>query len=108
MNESPPSDPPPAEAPPASSVRPTAPRTPARASTATPTGADPGTARAQMEDFSTAFTRIRSELTKVIIGQTEVIDEILIALFAGGHVLIEGVPGTGKPRWSKPWGSRST
>ncbi|MGH7786793.1 MAG: AAA family ATPase [Candidatus Binatia bacterium] len=33
---------------------------------------------------------------KVIVGQADVVEEILIALFAGGHVLIEGVPGTGK------------
>jgi MoxR-like ATPase len=57
---------------------------------------DPGAARAQVEDFCDAFARIRAELGKVIIGQGEVIEEILIALFAGGHVLIEGVPGTGK------------
>ena len=39
---------------------------------------------------------LRAELGKVIVGQSDVVEEILIALFAGGHVLIEGVPGTGK------------
>jgi MoxR-like ATPase len=51
---------------------------------------------AQVEDFRATFARIRAELGKVIVGQSEVIEEILVALFAGGHVLIEGVPGTGK------------
>lgn len=40
--------------------------------------------------------RMRTEIGKAIIGQQNVIDEVLIALTAGGHVLIEGVPGLGK------------
>ncbi|HHJ18469.1 MAG TPA: MoxR family ATPase [Gammaproteobacteria bacterium] len=40
--------------------------------------------------------RMRAEISKAIIGQHTVIDEVLIALIAGGHVLIEGVPGLGK------------
>jgi len=98
MNDSPPSDPPPSDppAPPAVPVRPAAPRAMARSGVSAPAVSGPATARARMEDFCAAFARIRAELTKVIIGQTEVIDEILVALFAGGHVLIEGVPGTGK------------
>ncbi len=39
---------------------------------------------------------IREEVGKAFIGQAEVLDQILIALLAGGHVLIEGVPGLGK------------
>ncbi len=39
---------------------------------------------------------IRSELTKVIVGQEEVLDLLLIALFARGHVILEGVPGLAK------------
>jgi MoxR-like ATPase len=39
---------------------------------------------------------IRSEIAKAVIGQPQVIDEVLVALLAGGHVLIEGVPGLGK------------
>lgn len=39
---------------------------------------------------------LRAEVSKAVIGQSEVIDQVLIALFAGGHVLIEGVPGLGK------------
>lgn len=40
--------------------------------------------------------RMREEIGKAIIGQKNVIEEVLIALLAGGHVLIEGVPGLGK------------
>src|ERR1700761_5901707 len=42
------------------------------------------------------LARVREEIGKVIIGQREVIDGVLICLVAGGHVLLEGVPGLGK------------
>jgi MoxR-like ATPase len=57
---------------------------------------DAASAQARVADFRDVFTRLRAELSKVIVGQTEVLEEILVTLFAGGHVLIEGVPGTGK------------
>ncbi len=41
-------------------------------------------------------SRILTELRKVIVGQDEVVDQVLIALFTGGHVLITGVPGLAK------------
>lgn len=40
--------------------------------------------------------QIVAEIQKVIIGQSEIIDELLIALFGGGHVLVTGVPGLAK------------
>ena len=40
--------------------------------------------------------RIRDELAKAVVGQTETIDLMLTALFAGGHILLEGPPGTAK------------
>ena len=43
-----------------------------------------------------AYRRLREELHKVIIGQDDVIEQLLIALFAGGHCIIEGVPGLAK------------
>ena len=43
-----------------------------------------------------AYSVIRSELAKIIVGQEEVIDLALIALFARGHVILEGVPGLAK------------
>lgn len=39
---------------------------------------------------------LRDEISKVIIGQKDVVDELLITLFAGGHALLEGVPGLAK------------
>src|ERR1700739_3800274 len=47
-------------------------------------------------DFPRTFRRIQSEIHKVIVGHEQAIEELLIALFAGGHVLIEGFPGSGK------------
>lgn len=43
-----------------------------------------------------AYNKIRDELSKVIIGQDSVIEQILIAVFAKGHALLEGVPGLAK------------
>ena len=42
------------------------------------------------------ITRIQEELAKVIIGKKDVTDKMLMALFAGGHILLEDVPGVGK------------
>jgi MoxR-like ATPase len=42
------------------------------------------------------LNRVREEIGKVIVGQQDVIDGVLICLLAGGHVLLEGVPGLGK------------
>jgi len=47
-------------------------------------------------NFQQTVHRIESELAKAIVGHEELVQNILIAFFAGGHVLIEGVPGTGK------------
>ncbi len=49
-----------------------------------------------VEQLLAGRTRIAAELSKVIIGQKEVIEELLIALFAGGHCLITGAPGLAK------------
>ncbi|MFM7230467.1 MAG: AAA family ATPase [bacterium] len=43
-----------------------------------------------------AYERIRTELRKAIVGQDDVIEQLLTALFAGGHVLLVGVPGLAK------------
>ncbi len=56
-------------------------------------------AAATMEDvqsFTTAYKTLRSEIAKVIVGQDQVIDELLTALFACGHFLLVGVPGLAK------------
>ena len=47
-------------------------------------------------EFVTAHRTLRSEVQKIIVGHDDVIDHVLIGLFAGGHILIEGVPGLGE------------
>ncbi|MBI3417947.1 MAG: AAA family ATPase [Verrucomicrobia bacterium] len=49
-----------------------------------------------VEQIGAASQRIHAELDKVIIGQKQVIEELLVALFAGGHCLITGAPGLAK------------
>ena len=50
----------------------------------------------QIQQFRQAYAAVRAEIGKVIVGQEAVVEGTLIALFAGGHVLLEGVPGLGK------------
>ena len=50
----------------------------------------------QLDDFRRDFQQLKSEIAKVIVGQQEILDDMLISLIAGGHVLLEGVPGLGK------------
>ena len=42
------------------------------------------------------LTRLSQTLEKIVVGQTHLVQQLLIALLSGGHVIIEGVPGTGK------------
>ncbi|HEX5222180.1 MAG TPA: MoxR family ATPase [Verrucomicrobiae bacterium] len=49
-----------------------------------------------VEQIKAGRTRIQSELSKVIVGQKDVIEQLLISLFAGGHCLITGAPGLAK------------
>src|SRR3989441_7585689 len=49
-----------------------------------------------VERLSAGRTQIEAELAKVIVGQHEVIEQLLLALFAGGHCLITGAPGLAK------------
>src|SRR5438093_2165844 len=52
--------------------------------------------KGQLEQFRADFRRLRLEIGKVIVGQDEIVEGTLTALIAGGHVLLEGVPGLGK------------
>src|SRR6059036_2506886 len=51
---------------------------------------------ARVQEFVTSFNALRSEVEKVIVGHREIITHVLFGMFAGGHVLLEGVPGLGK------------
>ena len=55
-----------------------------------------GAARAMVESFQTVMRDIRTEVGKVIVGQQDVVDQLLITLLVGGHCLITGMPGTAK------------
>src|SRR5688572_33079349 len=51
---------------------------------------------AEIEDFAVKRDNMLDEIRKVIVGQDQVIEEVLIALFARGHCLLVGVPGLAK------------
>ncbi len=52
----------------------------------------------KVQKFNAAVTRAKTELRRDLVGQDEVVDNVLIAIIAGGNVLLEGVPGVGKTR----------
>ncbi len=56
----------------------------------------PADARERAELFRDRYGTVRAEVSKVIVGQDDVVDTVLRAFFAGGNVLLEGVPGLGK------------
>ena len=50
----------------------------------------------QCRQFREMFEALRTQVGKVIVGHEDIVDDVLISLFGGGHVLLEGVPGLGK------------
>src|SRR5690349_1174913 len=50
----------------------------------------------QIQSFRDTYAALQAEIGKVIVGHTDIVESTLIALFGGGHVLLEGVPGLGK------------
>ena len=62
----------------------------------------------KIQQFASDFFRVEEEIGSVIIGQKELVRNVLTAMVAGGNVLLEGMPGLGKHSWSKPWGTRLT
>jgi MoxR-like ATPase len=57
--------------------------------------ADSGLSEA-VSRFRDTFRRIGEEMSRLIVGQADIVEGVLTAFFAGGHVLLEGVPGLGK------------
>lgn len=53
-------------------------------------------AKQAVEHFRTTFASIKTEIGKFIVGQEDVVEDVLTAVVCGGHVLLEGVPGLGK------------
>src|SRR5512133_51615 len=50
----------------------------------------------KVQSFRGDYAKLRNEIGKVIVGHEPIVEGTLIALFSGGHVLLEGVPGLGK------------
>jgi MoxR-like ATPase len=50
----------------------------------------------ELEGLRTAYDQIREQMARQIVGQDEVVDQLLVAVFARGHCILEGVPGLAK------------
>ncbi len=57
---------------------------------------DSQTVQESIARLNKAYDQIREQMSKVIVGQSDVVDQLLIALFSRGHCLLEGVPGLAK------------
>ncbi len=68
--------------------------TPAATTTATP--GQPAAPAMPVEEFRRLAARVEDEVARIIVGQEEILRGVLICLIAGGHALLEGVPGLGK------------
>lgn len=58
--------------------------------------ADPGAAERQVEELVAEAAALREQVARRIVGQKEAVEEVLFCLLAGGHGLLQGVPGLGK------------
>src|SRR4051812_25865037 len=65
-------------------------------STLTTSVVDSSELKTRLKRFGEAHAAIKREVGKVIVGQNEVIENVLISLFVGGHCLLTGLPGTAK------------
>ena len=57
---------------------------------------DPAQLKAEVEQASGYFATLRQEVARVVVGQSYMVERLLIGLLAGGHILLEGVPGLAK------------
>jgi MoxR-like ATPase len=77
----------------------TTPTSPIPTTADAPIAPDPQTpeeVQAAAERFRADFSAVRERIGRVVVGQSSIVQDVLICLFAGGHVLLEGVPGIGK------------
>ena len=65
----------------------------------TPSTPESSDEAAAVQQWADKFNNLRDELRKVIVGQDDVIEQILIAMVARGHALLEGVPGLQRRSW---------
>src|SRR5437868_7073243 len=63
---------------------------------AIPASVDRGGSRVKVDEVQTLGNAIRKEIAKAVVGQDTTVELMLVALFAGGHILLEGPPGTAK------------
>ena len=54
--------------------------------------------KTQVQEFSLSVEKIKQEIKKDLVGQEDIVNNVIIAIIAGGNVLLEGVPGVGKTR----------
>ena len=66
-----------------------------------PENASPAVQRLNIERVQQVFATVKQELQKMIVGQTDIIDLLIVALLCEGHVLLEGVPGIAKTMTAK-------
>lgn len=52
--------------------------------------------KAELDRLVNAMKSVREEVARAVVGQTQVVDQLLVGLLCGGHVLLEGTPGVGK------------
>ena len=50
----------------------------------------------QLDQLKSQFTTLKNEIAKVIVGQDQVVEELILSIFCKGHVLLVGVPGLAK------------
>src|SRR5207237_1598486 len=59
-------------------------------------GSSPSSMQERVDEFRRAYARAHMQISKVIVGHSEIVHGVLTCLFVGGHCLLEGVPGLGK------------
>ena len=61
-----------------------------------PASSDPADLERELERFRARMAALEGELGRIVVGQRDVVRQVLVAILAGGHALLEGVPGLGK------------